>query len=195
IAWVAASIGAGALVAFTPYALLIPVGVVALGLALHPLGRLVLFTGGALIAFGREGGVSGIELAFFAVSSVIASIAMVRVSGGAASEKESWAPQLLSARLFAVIALGALVVGLVRGAPLIDALRDSVPYVLIPQAIAIGLDAARSTSRRHLAILMWCVVIFSSASNFIATLVRRGVTDLSAPTLLLGSQAIVALGV
>lgn len=171
--------------------------------------RFMAFVVGGLTVFGVVGGINTPKLAYLAAMAVAAGISLlappvlVGISDGRGSlrplNRPSYDPLEKSLRagagFFLGAALFAALVGLANGASPVDVSRDGVTYVMLGLAVPVGMNAARGFSPRAIRRIIFLATAISSVSFMVKTSSLRGVSHIPAAHLLLGSIALVSIGV
>lgn len=164
-----------------------------------PLRRLILFLGGTLVTAGSSAGVTLVEIAFLALILILGLVALNNVAVRGQQESPGVAQLLMSVRLGALTILATTLLALVWGAlshgSVLDAARGSISYLTIPVGILCGLDAARTTSPRTLAGVIFGAAIATSISFMLFYSSIRGVGSTLDAIPILPSMSLAGMGV
>lgn len=171
--------------------------------------RFMAFVIGGLAVFGVVGGINTPKLGYLAAMAVAAGVSLlappvlsVLANGGSTRSQLKLLPYdplekslRAGAGFFLGAALFAALVGLANGASPVDVSRDGVTYVMLGLAVPVGMNAARGFSPRAIRRIIFVATAISSVSFMVKTSSLRGVSHIPAAHLLLGSIALVSIGV
>ena len=162
----------------------------------EPIGRFVVFAGGALFVFGGEAGISAPKALYFIVALFIIGLAtfraanLVRTDWGRPFRSALWGSGVI-----ATAAAVAVLVGLMNGAGISSVVRDGMTYLLILGAVPIAIDTASVMSRQTARWAVVAITLTAGLSFCVSFLAARGVSSLSIQHIGLPSMMALSVGV